>query len=196
MLSSTAALSERTCREWLLAEDSYQTQEELAESLESWEWFRSKEIGFPTSWNWEMLYGVSFLVNSCFKDRIGRDFSIALWPCWNVRIFGKLKEFCFFFLFRQMSLAKKYITETIQLTNCWFLILPVDRARAEKESCLHWRIQLGLEIVRFVTNLGHSSSFFILPTACSCNFAHVHAPELFFNSLLYPFYENQKMDGF
>ena len=46
----------------------------------SWEWFRSKKIGFRTSWSREMLNGVSLLVNSCFKDRIGRDFYIASWP--------------------------------------------------------------------------------------------------------------------
>ena len=45
-----------------------------------WEWFRSKEIGFCTSWSREMLYCVSLLVNSYFKDRIGRCFYIALWP--------------------------------------------------------------------------------------------------------------------
>ena len=44
------------------------------------EWFRSKEIGFRTSWSREMLNGVSLLVKSCFKDRIGRGFYIALWP--------------------------------------------------------------------------------------------------------------------
>ena len=44
------------------------------------EWFISKEIGFRTSWSREMLNSVSLLVNSCFKDRIGRGFYIALWP--------------------------------------------------------------------------------------------------------------------
>ena len=46
----------------------------------TWEWFRIKEVGFLTSWSREILYGVSLLVNSCFKDRIGRCFYIALWP--------------------------------------------------------------------------------------------------------------------
>ena len=41
---------------------------------------RNKEIGFRTCWSWEMLNGVSLLVNSCFKERIGRGFYIALWP--------------------------------------------------------------------------------------------------------------------
>ena len=36
-------------------------------------------IGFRTCWSQEMLYSVSFLVNSCFKDRIRRGFHIALW---------------------------------------------------------------------------------------------------------------------
>ena len=45
-----------------------------------WKWFRSKEIGFRTSWNREILNGISLLVNSCFKDRIGRNFYITLWP--------------------------------------------------------------------------------------------------------------------
>ena len=45
-----------------------------------WEWFRCKEIAFRTSWSREMLNGVFLLVNSCFKDRIRRDFYIALWP--------------------------------------------------------------------------------------------------------------------
>jgi len=45
-----------------------------------WEWFRNKGIGFRTSWRQEMLNGVSVFVNSCFKDRIGRGFYIALWP--------------------------------------------------------------------------------------------------------------------
>ena len=45
-----------------------------------WKWFRSKEIRFRTSWSREMLNGVSLLVNSCFKDRIGRGLYIALWP--------------------------------------------------------------------------------------------------------------------
>ena len=45
-----------------------------------WEWFRSKEIGFRTSWSQKMLNGVSLLVKSCFKDRIERGFYIALWP--------------------------------------------------------------------------------------------------------------------
>ena len=44
------------------------------------EWFRSKEIGFLTSWSREILNGISLLVNSCFKDRIRRGFYIALWP--------------------------------------------------------------------------------------------------------------------
>ena len=44
------------------------------------ELFKSKEIGFRTSWSREMLNGVSLLVNSCFKDRIGRGFYIALGP--------------------------------------------------------------------------------------------------------------------
>ena len=44
------------------------------------EWFRSKEIGFRTCWSREISNSVSFLVNSCFKDRIGRRFYIALWP--------------------------------------------------------------------------------------------------------------------
>ena len=41
--------------------------------------FRSKEIGFRTSWSRDMLNGVSLLINSCFKDRIRRFFYIALW---------------------------------------------------------------------------------------------------------------------
>ena len=45
-----------------------------------WNWFRSKEIRFRTSWSWEMLNSVSLLVNSFFKDRIRRSFYIALWP--------------------------------------------------------------------------------------------------------------------
>ena len=45
-----------------------------------WEWFRSKKIGFRTSWSWDMLNGVSFLVNSCIKDRIERGVYIALCP--------------------------------------------------------------------------------------------------------------------
>ena len=44
-----------------------------------WEWFRSKENGFRTNWSWEMLNGVSLLAKSCFKDKIGRGFYIALW---------------------------------------------------------------------------------------------------------------------
>ena len=38
------------------------------------------EIGFRTSWRREMLNDVSLLVNSCFQDRIGRSFYMALWP--------------------------------------------------------------------------------------------------------------------
>ena len=45
-----------------------------------WEWFRRKEIEFRMSWSREMLNGVSLLVNSYFKERIGRGFHIALWP--------------------------------------------------------------------------------------------------------------------
>ena len=45
-----------------------------------WEWFRSNEIGFRTSWSREMLNGVSLLEKSCFKDRIENGFYIALWP--------------------------------------------------------------------------------------------------------------------
>ena len=44
-----------------------------------WEWFRSKEIRFRMSWSWDMFNGVSLLVNSCFKDRIGRSFYYPLW---------------------------------------------------------------------------------------------------------------------
>ena len=43
-----------------------------------WEWLRSKEIGFCTSWSREMLNGVSLLVNSCFKDRIGSGFDTEI----------------------------------------------------------------------------------------------------------------------
>ena len=46
----------------------------------AWEWFRSKEIGFRMSWSQEILNRVSLLVNSCFRDRIGRGFYTALWP--------------------------------------------------------------------------------------------------------------------
>ena len=46
----------------------------------SWKWCNSKEIGFRTSQSKEMLNGVSLLVNSCLKDKIGRVFYIALWP--------------------------------------------------------------------------------------------------------------------
>ena len=45
-----------------------------------WEWFRSKEIGLRTSWSREMLNGVSLLMNSSLKDRIGRGSYIVLWP--------------------------------------------------------------------------------------------------------------------
>jgi len=45
-----------------------------------WEWFRSKGIVFRTSWRREILNGVFVFMNSCFKDRIGRGFYIALWP--------------------------------------------------------------------------------------------------------------------
>ena len=44
-----------------------------------WEWFRSKELGFRTSWFQEMLNGVSLLVKNCFRDRIWGAFYIALW---------------------------------------------------------------------------------------------------------------------
>ena len=43
----------------------------------TWESFRSKRIWFRTSWSREMLKGVSLVVNSCFKDRIGRGFYIV-----------------------------------------------------------------------------------------------------------------------
>ena len=46
----------------------------------SWEWFKSKKIGFRTSRSRGMLNGVSLVVNSCFKDTIGRDYYIVLWP--------------------------------------------------------------------------------------------------------------------
>ena len=36
--------------------------------------------GFRTIWSREMLNGFSLLVNSCFKDKIGRGVYIALWP--------------------------------------------------------------------------------------------------------------------
>ena len=36
-------------------------------------------LWFLTNWSREMLNGVSLLVKSCFKDRIGRGFYIALW---------------------------------------------------------------------------------------------------------------------
>ena len=44
-----------------------------------WEWFRSKKVGFRTSWSREMLNDISLLVNSCLKDRIERGYYIALW---------------------------------------------------------------------------------------------------------------------
>ena len=44
------------------------------------EWFWSKEIGFRTSWNREILNGVYLLMNRCFKDGIARGFHNALWP--------------------------------------------------------------------------------------------------------------------
>ena len=44
-----------------------------------WKWLKNKKIGFRTSWSREMLNAVSLLVNSCFKDIIGRGFYIALW---------------------------------------------------------------------------------------------------------------------
>ena len=49
-------------------------------ALKPWEWFRSKEIGFRMTWSREMLNDIPLLVISCFKDRIGRGFYIALWP--------------------------------------------------------------------------------------------------------------------
>ena len=103
---SEAALSERTCREWLQrfksgnfnveerhgsgkenifenselevlhSEDLYQTQDELTESLGVTEKVILKclkAIGMIQKQGNFLL-----LVNSCFKDRFGRDFYIAL----------------------------------------------------------------------------------------------------------------------
>ena len=87
-LRKKRTFSEDSELEGLFAEDSCQTQEELEKWLKKSfrnasklrKWFRRKEIGFRTSWSQEMLNGVPLLVNSCFKDRIGRGFYIALWP--------------------------------------------------------------------------------------------------------------------
>ena len=110
-----AALSERTSRKWfqrfksgdydvedrhgggkekipedsgseaLLAEDSCQTQEELAESLQVTQQAiseRLRAMGMIQKQGnrvpYEMLNGVFLLVDSCFKDRIRRGFYIAL----------------------------------------------------------------------------------------------------------------------
>ena len=74
-LLKTRAKRKKNCQnhwEWL--------NKPFVNALKPWEWFRSKEIGFRTSWSQEMLNGVSLLANSCFKDRIGRGFYIVLWP--------------------------------------------------------------------------------------------------------------------
>ena len=72
--------------EALLAEDSFQMQEKLAESLGVTQQAilkRPKAMGIiqkQGQWVSYELNGVFLLVNSCFKDRIGRGFYTALWP--------------------------------------------------------------------------------------------------------------------
>ena len=67
--------------EALLAEDLYQTQEESAELLGVTQQTISKRLkAMEMIQKQGNLVPYEFLVNSCFEDRIGRGFYIALWP--------------------------------------------------------------------------------------------------------------------
>ena len=122
-----------------------------------WGWFRSREIGFRTSWSREVLNGVSLLVNSFFKDIIGRGYYMALWPatrngsttiipsaenngeCPDMPSRRRLDR-----IFTVPRLCSGFggISSVWCVMSCWNPVKPSYRIGIERNGCVwseHWR---------------------------------------------------------